>query len=142
MYQPLVACSGCRRHVRALDERCPFCGAPRDALVVEHVQMARMSRAATLATALAIAAGCHSEPTTITHDPAPAKPSPEPLPPKPSSEPLPAADAHLVDDPGGQVDIYGAPPPPPSSTSAKPKPTVPAPPYGIPPPPPPKPSST
>jgi hypothetical protein len=84
-----------------------------------------MSRAATLAATLAIA-GCHSEPTTIANDPATTKPSAEPTPP--------AKDAGLVDDPGGQVDIYGAPPPPPS-VKPKPKPTVPAPPYGVPPPP-------
>ena len=129
MYQPLAACSGCRRHVRASEVHCPFCGAERVPGVVESVAMVRMSRAATLAAALAIA-GCRSEPTPIANDPAAAKPSAAPT-------PTPSPDTGLVDDPGGQVDIYGAPPPPPPSASAKPtpKPTVPAPPYGVPPPP-------
>lgn len=88
--------------------------------------MARMSRAPTLAAALAIA-GCHTEPTPpIANDSAAAKPSAEPK--------APASDARLVDDPGGQADIYGVPPPPPPSAKPKPKPTVPAPPYGAPPP--------
>ena len=128
MYRPLVACSACRRHVHASEAHCPFCGAERTPVAIEPIAMARMSRAATLAAALAVA-GCRSEPTPIANDPAAAKPSAAK-----TASPSPPPDAGLVDDPGGQVDIYGAPPPPPSTT-VKPKPTVPAPPYGVPPPP-------
>ena len=80
-----------------MEVECPFCGAARVPVVIESVPMVRMSRAATLAAALAIA-GCRSEPTPIAQDPAAAKPTPSPV-----AKPTPAADAGLVDDPGGRM---------------------------------------
>lgn len=120
----LIACSGCRRHVRGLEARCPFCGSVREPVSIENVSMSRMSRAATLAATLAIA-GCQSERPVISNDPAKA---------------TPATDARVVEEPTVAPVIYGGPPPPPSvtasapSVSPRPSSTLPAPPYGAAPP--------
>jgi hypothetical protein len=127
MYQPLAQCTGCRRHVRTIEARCPFCGAERETAVVEPAPVLRLSRAVTFVAALAIG-GCQSEPQAnpIVRDPVAAKPSAAPTPapaPSPSS-------SGLVDDPGSPVAEYGAPAPPhptahptaPAPTKPKPKP--------------------
>lgn len=45
-----IACTGCSRHVRAGDERCPFCGAAAPALPpTPRTVQGRVSRAAMLA---------------------------------------------------------------------------------------------
>jgi len=113
MYQPLAPCTGCRRHVRAVEARCPFCGAEREATNVEASTVTRVSRAVTFAAALAIA-GCQSEPAsnTIVKDPTAAKTTATP---KPAPAPVPSTSSSgLVDDPGSPVAEYGAPAPPPT----------------------------
>jgi len=114
MYQPLAPCTGCRRHVRAVEARCPFCGVEREGVHVEVTAVARASRAVTFAAALAIA-GCQSEPVSnaIVKDPTAAKPTATP---KPAPGPVPSTSASgLVDDPGSPVAEYGAPAPPTTS---------------------------
>lgn len=135
MYQPLAPCTACRRHVRATEAACPFCGG---AIGVARSAMpeGRLSRAGLAVFAIAIA-GC-TEPTREAAAPDPvAKPAadsgavaqPTPPPPMPSVE-----DAGLVDDPGTMHAKYGgAPPPKPPPPHVSP---VPA--YGAPPPKPPK----
>lgn len=67
MYQPLVPCGSCRRHVRASEAACPFCASdmPR-AAAREQVVTAGMSRAAVLAigAALSIVACSDDDPGT------------------------------------------------------------------------------
>lgn len=71
MYQPLIPCAACARHVRATDRRCPFCDA---SLPEDHASRAapdtarRLSRAAAFAFGLSVA-GCSS--TVSTRDAAP-----------------------------------------------------------------------
>jgi len=119
MYEPLSPCTECRRHVRTIEARCPFCGAQREAAAVEAAPMVRLSRAVTFAAALAIA-GCQSEPQAnpIVRDPVAAKPSAAPT-PAPAPAPSPSSSG-LVDDPGSAVAEYGAPAPPPSPPPPKP----------------------
>lgn len=133
MYQPLVPCTECRRHIRATEGSCPFCLQSRAATDVETGPLVRMSRAAAIA-AVATLMACQSEPqpTPIVKDPVAVKPSAS-TPPQPTSEPVkpPPEDAGLVDDHGGMVTKYGAPPPP-KPPPPKPHPiAVPA--YGLPP---------
>lgn len=55
----LISCEGCRRHVRADDEACPFCGAAVAAApVARSVLEGRLSRAAVFASAVLVAPGC------------------------------------------------------------------------------------
>lgn len=69
MYQPLVPCSACRRHVRATESACPFCsasltsaGAKGTAREVAAATTRGMSRAAILALGAAIAVtACSSD---------------------------------------------------------------------------------
>lgn len=128
MYQPLVPCTDCRRHILAVEGACPFCGTTRAATSIETGPLVRMSRAAAIA-AMATLAACQSEPqpTPIAKDPIAVKPEPTPKP-----EPVkPPEDAGLVDDHGGMMTKYGAPPPP-KPPPPKPHPiAVPA--YGLPP---------
>ena len=135
MYQPLVPCTECRRHIRAVEGACPFCRTARAASELETGPLVRMSRAAAIA-AVATLVACQStpEPAPIAKDPVAVKPSAsttqtsEPKPPPP-----PVEDAGLVDDHGGMMTKYGAPPPP-KPPPPKPHPiAVPA--YGLPPPP-------
>jgi hypothetical protein len=136
MYQPLAPCTACRRHVRATEAACPFCGG---AIGVARNVMpeGRLSRAGLAVFAMAIA-GC-TEPTREPASPDPiakpavdagavAQPTPSPTPP-PSPEGV-GEDAGLVDDPGTMHAKYGAAPPPP-----KPPPphVTPVPAYGLPP---------
>jgi len=111
MYQPLAPCAECRRHVRNIEAACPFCGAQREAAVVEAAPVIRLSRAVTFAAVIAIA-GCQSEPQAnpIVRDPVAAKPSAAPT---PAPAPTPSTSSSgLVDDPGSPVAEYGAPAPP------------------------------
>jgi len=106
MYQPLVPCNACRRHVRATDDGCPFCRHSRtpDTSPAE-TPIRRMSRAAAFAF-MASVTGCHSDPssTAITPDPVATVPKPAPKP-----EPVTVTDAGLVDDAGSSYAEYGAP---------------------------------
>jgi hypothetical protein len=124
MYQQLIACPGCRRHVRATEGACPFCGRSNGLTPVASPVVGRLSRAALVA-ALTLT-GCPSEPSPIiAKDPANVKPTPTAA---PDAGPTTPADSGLVDDPGSPVAEYGAPAPP--------HPTVAVPAYGAPAPPP------
>ncbi|MEZ4393913.1 MAG: hypothetical protein R3A48_22800 [Polyangiales bacterium] len=62
MYQPMIPCTACARHVRASEARCPFCDATlsieaRSALAPDTTR--RLSRAAAFAFGLSVA-GCSS----------------------------------------------------------------------------------
>ncbi len=129
MYQPLVPCSECRRHVRAVEALCPFCRAPREVAAIDATPLLRMSRAAAMAVAASLVVACQSEPlaTPIAKDPVAVKPSATPA-------PSTSQGGGLVDDPGAAVAEYGAPAPPPPKPSPI---AVPA--YGAPPPVPPPP---
>jgi hypothetical protein len=57
MYQPLVPCSSCHRHVRATEAACPFCASALPnarALAREQVNTGGLSRAAVLALGAAL----------------------------------------------------------------------------------------
>jgi hypothetical protein len=134
MYQPLAPCTACRRHVRATEAACPFCGGSVG-VARTALPETRLARASLAVFAIAVA-GC-TEPTREAASPDPvAKPAldaavaqPTPPPPKP------ALDAGEVDDPGTMHAKYGGAPAP------KPTPphVTPVPAYGIPPPHPPAP---
>lgn len=70
----LVNCVGCRRHVRAGETRCPFCGSdrvPSEPIRTGAIPAGRLSRAAiatlTLAGAQAIACRFEDPPALVTH---------------------------------------------------------------------------
>jgi hypothetical protein len=110
MYEPLVPCPGCKRHVRAAAGACPFCATSIDSSRIAPDARTRLSRGALFAVAAATVAiaGCSSDDTgTSTVDggsdsiadtggPAPAYGAP--------------ADTGMSDDTGGPVAAYGAPP--------------------------------
>ncbi|MGZ3421135.1 MAG: hypothetical protein ACXWUG_32005 [Polyangiales bacterium] len=132
MYLPLAPCTSCRRHVRASEPACPFCGG-KVGVARGSLPEARLARAGIAALALATF-GC-TEPTREAASPDPvvkpvadaavAEPTPSPTPPKP-------LDPGEVDDPGTMHAKYGGAP--------MPKPTpphvMPVPAYGLPPKPP------
>ncbi len=66
MYQPLVPCPSCRRHVRTAEATCPFCGSKLSELggrVIPNVKQ-RLPRGAVFVFASSIAvAGCGSDST-------------------------------------------------------------------------------
>jgi hypothetical protein len=140
MYQPLVACPSCHRHVRVTEACCPFCSGilPGD-LASRAVPSAsgRMSRAAAFVFGASLAVtGCGSEVLTETSGGVGSGSSSDGSSGAPSSssassggsaedggtsvddggEP-PPIDAGLVDDGGISAD-YGAPPPPPDDGGA------------------------
>ncbi|MGZ3421470.1 MAG: hypothetical protein ACXVEF_33775 [Polyangiales bacterium] len=111
MYEPLVPCPGCRRHVRAADGACPFCSAAIDSTRIAPDARTRLSRGALFAVAAASVAiaGCSSDDTkTSTTDsgvvdtggPAPAYGAPADT----------GSTSDSMDDTGGPVAAYGAPP--------------------------------
>jgi hypothetical protein len=125
MYKPLAPCPGCHRHVRAAEGACPFCGAT---LVVAHTvpsATTRLARGAMFVFASSIAAcGASTEPEPVTADTGAAADSrtdalldygniapPYGIPPTDSG-----ADDGTVDDTGGTMAKYGAPPIPDAST--------------------------
>lgn len=59
MTSPLVPCSGCGRHVRASEEKCPFCAHAIESTVAAPGLPvgARLGRAALFAVGVAVAAG-------------------------------------------------------------------------------------
>ena len=64
----LILCDGCKRHVRAEHDTCPFCGASRDRSPVWTPTLSARSRAACLVGGLMIAssgAGCEKSKPTI-----------------------------------------------------------------------------
>jgi hypothetical protein len=132
MYQPLAPCTACRRHVRATEAACPFCGGPLG-VARNAIPEGRLSRAGIAVFALAIA-GC-TEPTREAASPDPiAKPAADAgAVAQPTPTPTPIEDAGLVDDPGTMVAKYGAPPPPKPPKPPPPH-VTPVPAYGLPPP--------
>jgi hypothetical protein len=65
MYRPLVPCPACHRHVRASDERCPFCAEPLPADLADRAvpgAKQRLSRAAAFVFGATVAVvGCSGE---------------------------------------------------------------------------------
>jgi hypothetical protein len=57
----LFTCNNCRRHVRADEQRCPFCDTALQAPTIRRVRIQRMSRTALLALGAALAASCSTE---------------------------------------------------------------------------------
>jgi hypothetical protein len=118
MYQPLVPCPACARHVRAVEAQCPFCShaLPRD-LAAHAVPgtTQRLSRAAAVlfGTSLALA-GCGGA-VTPAEDLAPADAVADDGGPAPLYGLPPPSDAAPQDaaprDDGGPVAAYGAPAP-------------------------------
>lgn len=121
---PLVPCAGCRRHIRIDHAACPFCAASVPADFARRVippSRKRLDRLATFsfATTLAVAACGEIEPQ-------PASPSPgvaavgdagpdgraatAPSDAGRDARPEAGADAGRVDDDGGVMAEYGAPP--------------------------------
>lgn len=120
----LVSCSACRRHTRATDAACAFCGGALAAPTATNGNLASLSRAALLALAVS---GCKGTPETIAQ--------PYGAPPQP---PVPQLDAGEADAGMPMAAMYGAPP-----VEAKGDAGIPADMYGAPPPPPPpKPTTT
>ena len=95
---PLVPCPSCRRHLRAQEERCPFCEAPVRRRVAGVA-------AAGLAGALALT-GCPQQPAQ-----------------QPAQQPTPPADSTPVPAYGGPA--LNGPPPAPVDTSQPAPPAVP-----------------
>jgi hypothetical protein len=62
MYQPLVPCASCSRHLRAIEATCPFCGAELAAPRLAPDTVGRMSRAAAFVFGATVAvAGCGND---------------------------------------------------------------------------------
>lgn len=102
MRESLFPCDGCRRHVRATEPSCPFCGAAVHAPASAPVEFpARLSRAALFAFAMA-AGGCTPSAPAPPTEQRPGEYNPPPAPPPPPR----------LDDPGPMAAVYGAPPPP------------------------------
>ena len=102
MYQALVPCPSCTRHVRAAETSCPFC---KNALPESHASGAvpsatqRMSRAAAFAFTASIAVtGCSAGTTPI-----PVSDSGT------SKDGAVAREGGIVSDDGGHQAAYGAP---------------------------------
>ncbi len=111
MSHSLLPCASCDRHVRALSDTCPFCGAARTPVVVPPRPAPRhLSRTMIFAfgTSLALA-GCGPEAVPVYGAPAPPDASADVTDASadvtdPGADVLDAADAPAV--------RYGAPPPP------------------------------
>lgn len=129
MYEPLVPCPGCRRHVRAAAGACPFCASAIDSSRIAPDARSRLSRGALFAVAAATVAiaGCSSDDTgSSTVDAGSdsiADTGTAPVDTGMSDDtggPVAAygapPDTGMVDDSGGGMPKYGAPPPPDSGT--------------------------
>ncbi len=90
----LIACTGCRRHVRASESTCPFCGARVDG-APRSVPLGRRSRAAIFASAATLAAcgGKKQEPPASGS----SAPAPTPTPTTQAADAAPTPDAALAD---------------------------------------------
>lgn len=120
MYQPLVACPSCHRHIRTTEAQCPFCAAAIAAdLAARAIPSAtsRMSRAAAFLFGASIALGCGSEITSEESGSASGDPSGGTTSSSSSSSSSSSGaggsmevDAGLNDD-GGAAAMYGLPPP-------------------------------
>ena len=101
MYQPLVPCPGCQRHVRAADRACPFCSAVLPASLAGTAMPAappRLSRAAMLAFGASLALGACGSSSAATDTGV-------------AQDAQPEATADAVADTGGPAPAYGAPVP-------------------------------
>ena len=113
MYQPLVPCPGCARHVRAAENACPFCAT---ALATEpalrpSTNVRGLSRAAIMVLGASLSlTGCGSAKQPV--DP-PANPTADPGPPDDDGGAAAEYGAPMPpDDDGGAAAEYGAPMPP------------------------------
>ncbi len=114
----LVACTACRRHLRACEPRCPFCGAAR---VPSTQAPARVHRVRDRRAALALAAslsslgvaGCRTQLQSPPEAGAPTDAAVDSASPVDEGNTQPPFDftvPETVDLSGGQP-IYGSPPP-------------------------------
>lgn len=105
----LVPCSGCRRHVRASEDACPFCAStlPRQ-LAKPTLPTSRLARAQLFAFGVTLASACGgNEPPPPEPDPQETIMQPYGAPPQPDPEPHPEP---APDDPTSMNQMYGAPP--------------------------------
>ncbi len=102
MYEPLIPCPSCRRHVRGADA-CPFCHAALPSnLRAVPASSKRLGRGALFAFAVSVTAcggSTESEAPTVTDTGA-----------KPTDTGTTTTDSMTVDDTGGPVAAYGGPP--------------------------------
>lgn len=121
MYQPMIPCPACARHVRATELQCPFCDGPLSAEARARLApdtTRRLSRAAAFAFGLTVA-GCSSTVgnSDAAVDAAAAVDAPAVDRPQGSDAVVaedratPPADTAAPDDNGGNVAMYGLPPP-------------------------------
>lgn len=106
MYEPLIPCPACRRHVRA-EAACPFCKSalPSDVRAVPS-SSTRLGRGALFAFAVSVAAcggSTESDPPTTTTDTGAAKSDTG------TTTDTGGGSDTSVDDTGGPVAAYGAP---------------------------------
>lgn len=139
MYQPLTPCPSCRRHVRAADGACPFCRSAIDPTRVVPSASRRLARGAVFVFASSVAAcggSTEPEPGSVTDTGAVATDTggksdssstadsftdtaldtgnvapPYGIPPDDTG----VVSDGTVDDTGGGMAKYGAPPPPPDA---------------------------
>lgn len=124
-YKPLIPCEGCHRHVLAAETACPFCGEAREAQVVRAVAPPKRATRGALYTfgAALIIAGCGSttggENNTpadggasqdVARTPGDSSVSDAGARDAGSGPDVPAARDASVEDVGGPVAAYGAPP--------------------------------
>lgn len=129
---PLTPCSHCKRHVRTLETRCPFCGlgAPAAAVVV---RAAGLTRAAMFYVGVSTVAACGSEAATepaspiasVAVAPPPATTAVAPA----SAVPAPEATSEPPAAPPSSVAVEASPPPathalPPATHAHRPQLTV------------------
>lgn len=119
MYQPLVPCPSCQRHVRAAEQVCPFCSstAHRPAAAADAPSGARLTRAAVVAFSVSMTLGACTPSggpsATAGQPPTPTSTSKtEPATPttNASAKPAPTAPPTGGPDDNGSVHAeYGAP---------------------------------
>ena len=123
----LIPCGDCERHVRVIENACPFCGAEVSAVTIRNPLStgARLGRAAmfTVGAAMLAVAGCGDDGGTPDALPpmmdaappdggvAPAYGTPAPDAGPPDASPADASPADADPDDGGAMALYGSPPP-------------------------------
>jgi hypothetical protein len=114
MLAALVPCPSCARHVRVLEEACPFCGNPFTAMPIARAfattppLSGRLSRAAMVLAGATALAGCGKEPTIVDPAPKPTSTDNAPMAVLYGGPPIDSPDAAPT---AISVPAYGAPPP-------------------------------